>query len=301
MSQPAPANDASAKCPIRYMDQHSPEEIAHYVETHKHQIPRSHELCVRRYQKNEDQIKKLDAKYGNLAGMIKDLGKVHQPMLPSAGAEAEAENEVDGASNERVENWAHEVSASAAVDPDRTQTVAPDDDDDVEDPDRQSHFHRPLKEVRVGESPSRPWGISVPAYDAASSASQENRRPTSPPPAPVRMPTPSISEASKAPETGLRKCPFDHAKLSYHAADPSLSPKKGGRALRARLSKRSRLKARHLHSAPQHSSTIACEAGPASRPADAIHWPLCLSDTPWSKPYSLCSIFRVNNELPCTT
>ncbi|KAK3060873.1 hypothetical protein LTR53_019968, partial [Teratosphaeriaceae sp. CCFEE 6253] len=30
-------------CPIRFMDQHSPEEVATYFEKHKHELPRSHE------------------------------------------------------------------------------------------------------------------------------------------------------------------------------------------------------------------------------------------------------------------
>ena len=36
-------------CPIRFLDQHSPVEAATYFENHKHEIPRSHEICVKRY------------------------------------------------------------------------------------------------------------------------------------------------------------------------------------------------------------------------------------------------------------
>ena len=32
----------------------------------------------------------------------------------------------------------------------------------MEEEERVSHFDRPMKDVRVGESPSRPWGIQVP-------------------------------------------------------------------------------------------------------------------------------------------
>ncbi len=83
-SQAGQAGKGAAKCPIRFMDQHSPEELAQYVEKHKHEIPRSHEVCVRRYQKSQEQIRKLDAKYGTLASMIKDLIQMHKPMLPLA-------------------------------------------------------------------------------------------------------------------------------------------------------------------------------------------------------------------------
>jgi len=224
-SQPAPANGAATKCPIRFLDKHTPEEIANYVEKHKHEIPRSHEVCVRRYQKNEEQIRKLDAKYGNLVSMIKDLSQLHQPMLPAAEAEAEAEadaqDDVDGASNERVENWAQEVSATDADDPEHTERAVPEDHEDL---DRESHFNRPLKEVRVGESPSRPWGISVPAYDTASHPSLGNQRPPSPPPAPVRMPSPTPSEASKDAEAAVLKCPFDHTKFALHGMGATASP-----------------------------------------------------------------------------
>ncbi|TDZ25905.1 hypothetical protein Cob_v000945 [Colletotrichum orbiculare MAFF 240422] len=204
-SQPA-VHGSPAKCPIRYLDQHSPEEIAHYVETHKHELPRSHEVCVRRYQKNETQIKKLDAKYGNLVNMIQGLSALHQPMLPSSQIEQE---EIDRASNERVQNWAKAVTATGSDDADQTQ---PEPEDAEEN--RQSHFDRPLKEVRVGESPSRPWGISVPVYDSNGLDDQE--RPMSPPPAPVFMP--SSSDDAEKPPAKTGKCPFDHTKMAAMAA-----------------------------------------------------------------------------------
>ncbi|KAK6227091.1 hypothetical protein QIS74_00646 [Colletotrichum tabaci] len=206
-SQPAPgAADSPAKCPIRYLDQHSPEEIAHYVETHKHELPRSHEVCVRRYQKNEFQIKKLDAKYGNLVNMIQGLSALHQPMLPESQQEQE---EIDRASNERVHNWAKAVTASETEDAEQS-LPEPIDVDEA----RQSHFDRPLKEVRVGESPSRPWGISVPIYESHGLGYEE--RPLSPPPAPVFMPSGSEGQETPAPKTG--KCPFDHSKMAAMTA-----------------------------------------------------------------------------------
>lgn len=191
---------AGVKCPIRFMDKHSPEEIANYVEAHKHELPRSHEVCLRRYQKNEQQIRKLDSKYGNVVSMIEGLSHLHQPMLPEDEAEAERQVGADGASNERVESWAQAVSVT--TDPEIGLPLQ------EADPERDGHFDRPLKEVRVGESPSRPWGISVPVPDTYSG----HEFPMSPPPAPVHMPRLSLPQADMSKPAG--KCPFDHTKLS---------------------------------------------------------------------------------------
>ncbi|KAI1356543.1 hypothetical protein F5Y01DRAFT_267693 [Xylaria sp. FL0043] len=198
---------AATKCPLRFLDRHSPKQIANYLEKYKHELPRSHEVCVRRYQRNEEDVKKLDAKYGNLASMVEGLGKIHQPMLPEQ--DTRPQSDVERASNDRVQDWAHTVSATVADDPDHT---APDNNE--EDQERQSHFDRPLKEVRVGESPSRPWGISVPVYsDGQSSQGIPRERPESPPPAPVHMPSPTL-DAVATPSQTKGKCPFDHTKLA---------------------------------------------------------------------------------------
>ncbi|POS80882.1 hypothetical protein DHEL01_v200701 [Diaporthe helianthi] len=220
MSAPAP-NASASKCPIRYLDQHSPEEIARYVETHKHELPRSHEVCLKRNQKNEEQIRKLDAKYGNLVSMIQDLSHLHAPMLPESQAEAEAEAATgagagaERASNRRVSDWAQNVSSST-VDGLVDETVKDGEVPTAEDYlDRTGHFERPLKEIRVGESPSRPWGISVPFP-----RDEPVERPSSPPPAPVRMPSPSPASAPKASEARPSKCPFDHTKMKGLANAP---------------------------------------------------------------------------------
>ncbi|ROW16222.1 hypothetical protein VPNG_01952 [Cytospora leucostoma] len=224
---PTPAPNASAsKCPIRYMDKHSPEEIAHYVETHKHELPRSHEVCLRRNQKNEEQIRKLDAKYGNVVSMIEDLSHLHAPMLPSSGTNQEAHSDVDRASNRRVCDWAQGVSESMA---DRVADgLADEADKDGEDCDvptaeqfleRTNHFDRPLKEVRVGESPSRPWGISVPFPP-----DKPVEWPSSPP-APVRIPSPEADHTPKAQAAKPSKCPFDHTKMRLDGPGLSEFPK----------------------------------------------------------------------------
>lgn len=212
-----------SKCPIRYMDKHSPEEIARYVETHKHELPRSHEVCLRRNQKNEEQIRKLDAKYGNLVSMIEDLSYLHAPMLPEPGHEPDPEpapeDEVGRTSDRRVSDWAQNVSATAMEGPtgDTAEAEVPVEEDDL---DRTSHFDRPLKPVRVGESPSRPWGISVPIPPA----NVPMDRPTSPP-APVRIPSPAPAETPKASATRPSKCPFDHTKMRLNGPGLSEFPK----------------------------------------------------------------------------
>lgn len=138
-----------SRCPIRYLDKHSAEEIAEYVERHKHEIPRSHAICVKRYQRDPQNMRQLDAKYGGLINMISGLSAKHQAFLPMRQTNGD---EVDGrsasASTERVEKWAENVGPT---------TPGPNEEDN-----RESRFDRPLREVRVGESPSRPWGIPVP-------------------------------------------------------------------------------------------------------------------------------------------
>ncbi|KAI1610304.1 hypothetical protein EDD36DRAFT_321907 [Exophiala viscosa] len=143
----------SGKCPIRFLDQHSPDEVAKYFENHKHEIPRSHEICVRRYQQNESSARQLDAKYGSLANMIQGLGVKHKAYLPERDR---IEDRDRRSSSHAVEKWAENLS-EAPPPPAVDEVVA------SEEAPRVPHFERTLREVRVGESPSRPWGISVPA------------------------------------------------------------------------------------------------------------------------------------------
>ena len=150
-------------CPIRFLEKSSPEEIALYFEEHKHELPRSHEICVKRYQSNAESIRELDAKYGNLVSMIQGLGQKHQPMLPNQPSE-DMEDEEDRVSADRVRRWASTVSNINVP-------LGADEEDDEE---RKPHFDRPMRDVRIGESPSRPWGIQVPI-----SALEKAERPSS--------------------------------------------------------------------------------------------------------------------------
>ena len=165
------------------MDQHTPEDVAKYFEDHKHELPRSHEVCVKRFQANAESIRELDEKYGNLVSMIQGLGQKHQPMLP-ANPETESQAGEGNAKPEaqKIVSWADAVEKQAA-----TEGVIPTE--------REGHFERPLKEVRVGESPSRPWGVPIPSkyLEAAE-------------PLDVGVDTEAKKEARSQPKT---KCPFD--------------------------------------------------------------------------------------------
>lgn len=140
------------RCPIRFLDQHSPEEVAQYFKNHSHELPRSHEICVKRYQRNEESIRQLDHKYGDLVNMIQGLGQKHQPLLSpkQGGSSMVPKNSL----TERDETWAENQKLSGPI----TEGT----DAKQKNEDREGHFERSLREIRVGESPSRPWGISVP-------------------------------------------------------------------------------------------------------------------------------------------
>ena len=154
-AQSLDAARACGKCPIRFLDKHSPEEVAQYFENHKHELPRSHEICVKRYQQNETSIRQLDAKYGNIVSMIQGLGNKHKQYLPDK--ERAAMSSSDQKSTAAVEKWANNVDGD-------TDIVDGNDVDGEAEPDsRLSHFEKPLRDIRVGESPTRPWGIHVPA------------------------------------------------------------------------------------------------------------------------------------------
>ena len=172
-------------CPIRFLDQHSPEEVATYFERHKHELPRSHEVCVKRYQSNEKQIRELDAKYGSLVSMIQGLGAKHKDMLPQEPETGEAD-EVDGENLENIRRWASSVSAQVA------DGRAGNGEEEEEE--RQPRFERPLRDIRVGESPSRPWGVQVPAEYLETST-----------PA-LRPPDAKAEETMRAEKPG--RCPF---------------------------------------------------------------------------------------------
>lgn len=159
MSPPPSISGSASKCPIRMLDERSPEEVAEYFETHKHEIPRSHELCVKRYQTNTESIRQLDAKYGSLVNVLQGLGMKHQPLLPAKEREEDIA-EMDAKSARKVQQWAGNVKGISNAQASASQDLL--DSSIVDTEERQGHFDRPLKEIRVGESPSRPLGISVP-------------------------------------------------------------------------------------------------------------------------------------------
>lgn len=201
-----------SRCPIRFMDKHSPEEIADYVERHKHEIPRSHAICVQRYQKDSQTMRQLDAKYGNLISMIQGLSVKHQAYLPGHSQDGAP---ASSSSAERVEKWAEDVGMEAPEQETRSsaneQEASGADDDD----ERKGHFDRPLREVRVGESPSRPWGIPVPVSQPSFTPAIHS--PPTPPSGTAKQPLKASSGLSATGEpakvsSGMRtgRCPFGH-------------------------------------------------------------------------------------------
>lgn len=169
-SPPPSVNGSVSICPIRFLDQHTPEEVAEYFKHHRHEVPRSHELCVKRFQSNAASIRQLDAKYQDLGSVLQGLGAKHQPLLHTKEeadimATQRTLREPDSLTEQRdsiakVEDWAHTVEKMEdAKSNDPANQPSPSS--------REGHFDRVFKEVRVGESPSRPWGISVPMIERA--------------------------------------------------------------------------------------------------------------------------------------
>jgi hypothetical protein len=202
-SKPASNTGSAPQCPIRFLNQIPAEDVAKYFEQHKHEIPRSHEVCVKRYQANEASIRSLDARYGNLVNMIQGLGQKHQPMLPSNLDLEDEAVELDKKSIEKIGKWAENVEGTSADD----EATNPDDKSET----RTGHFERPLLEVRLGESPSRPWGVRVP-YDArlATSIDVPEKESVA---APVQPTTQADSSASPQPKRPAGRCPFGHGAL----------------------------------------------------------------------------------------
>ncbi|KAL8708351.1 MAG: hypothetical protein Q9220_006731 [cf. Caloplaca sp. 1 TL-2023] len=196
-SSPPPSPTGSmSKCPIRFLDQHSPEEVAEYFKAHRHEIPRSHEICVKRYQRNEYQIRQLDHKYGSLVNMIQGLGLKHQPMLHVRTGGENISQGVQTTSLDKVEAWKEGFKDATAHDDGTTAgRLGQEDRGDDEGSEREGRFDRPLKEVRVGESPSRPWGISVPQMvHVPPSALSEHGNKQPEPPTPVFTTSPPSAE-----------------------------------------------------------------------------------------------------------
>lgn len=210
-----------SRCPIRFLDQHTPEEVADYVERHKHEIPRSHAICASRYSKDSQSI---DAKYGNLISMVRGLSVKHQAFLPRRQHSTSASS----SSAERVEKWAESVDR--VPEPEMHPAIKEEDEEghfEAEEQ-RQGHFDRPLREIRVGESPSRPWGIPVPPPAAAAAAAGPSPispvSSTSPSGAPPFLKSKPPDDAGVNGDNGdngaPRRCPFGHGASKPEMAEP---------------------------------------------------------------------------------
>jgi hypothetical protein len=200
------------KCPIRYLDQHSPEEVAKYFENHKHEIPRSHAICISRYQQNDTKIRELDAKYGNLRDMIQSLGVQHQQYLSAKDRQEHARRPSSPPGAVAVEQWAGNVSRRSA-EADAAPAVAQIGETgagDNEKEERVHNFDRPLREIRLGESPSRPWGIAVPLTQETAASAVPSDKVIEP----LSLDRPNADHRStavgqKAEEKPAARCPFD--------------------------------------------------------------------------------------------
>ncbi|THC93750.1 hypothetical protein EYZ11_006758 [Aspergillus tanneri] len=213
-SSPKPPNDTY---------QHSPEEVAEYVEKHKHEIPRSHAVCVQRYQKDSQSMRQLDAKYGNLISMIRGLSVKHQAFLPKNG---NSDARTSSSSAERVEKWAEDVGFKSDMEP----SIKEEEESEEE---RKGHFDRPLREVRVGESPSRPWGIPVPfpptpsrphspAAPVTASLHHQSEKPLNNAVIDASSTAPLHGPSHDMPDTELKAgcCPFGHGAPPVDHAAP---------------------------------------------------------------------------------
>lgn len=161
-ASPPPSVTSASKCPIRFLDQTSPEVVAEYFNNHKHELPKSHETCIKRHQSNADNIRELDAKYVNLVSMIQGLGETHQPLLPDNCNENETLS--------KIQQWAAGLK-QARGEADMIQGEGPEGEAESDPETQEDERGRPntreedaqLKEIRLGESPTRPWGVHVPA------------------------------------------------------------------------------------------------------------------------------------------
>lgn len=212
---------AALRCPIRYLDKHSPEEVADYVERHKHEIPRSHAICIQRYQRDPQNMREMDNKYGNLINMISSLSAKHQVFLPNR-QDGDAPT-VKSNSTQLVEKWSEAVEHvhHELVDPD---LAVADPNTAVEDDNRESHFDRPLRDVRLGESPSRPWGVPVPFNEQPNDSASSSPPASVAPDADVILPL-NIT-ASKIPAKSGARCPFGHDAPNAESAKPAMTPEK---------------------------------------------------------------------------
>lgn len=194
---PPPSSVAASNCPIRFLGHMSPEVVAEYFKNHKHELPKSHEDCVKRHQTNTESIRELDAKYVNLVSMIQGLGEKHQPLLPNKRGEGETV--------EKIQEWA----AGLKQDQEETEPEVTEREevaDACPQGEERGRFENsaatPLKEIRLGESPTRPWGVHVPASAVSSSSStpsvvsrHDSQQDVILTPSPVIKPDKSNSEA----------------------------------------------------------------------------------------------------------
>ncbi|PIG80296.1 hypothetical protein AARAC_009889 [Aspergillus arachidicola] len=181
-----------------------PEEIADYVERHKHEIPRSHAICVQRYQKDSHSMRHLDAKYGSLINMIRGLSVKHQAFLPNRGNSGAP---TSSSSAERVEKWAEEVGINPELQP--SIKVAEREDDDG----REGRFDRPLREALGNPCPNALASFSIAFAFASAGAALPEKSKKPPEEETIGVSSiPTRDATQQAPTTAPKsgRCPFGH-------------------------------------------------------------------------------------------
>jgi len=179
--------------------------------------------------------------------MIQDLGQKHKPMLPEVPVDDEDMDGEDTKSHQNIENWAKTVGEDVAGGEGEDVDVAPPQQDDTPyEEGRVQRFDRPMKEIRVGESPSRPWGVPIPAKFLdrnASFADSIARAPldiatnpavTAAPPKPDESTIVHPSNLSDIPNDQISverpkgKCPFDRLAMRGKAMKEAYSAPHAG-------------------------------------------------------------------------
>lgn len=121
--------------------------------------------------------------------MIQGLGVKHKAYLP----EKDRIEDQESGSNQMVEKWAENI--------DTEPTPVTKDAEAQDDEPRLSHFDKPLREIRVGESPTRPWGISVPLDKEPSPSALQSEN---------GIQQPKTKPTTTLPQGAPKKCPVDH-------------------------------------------------------------------------------------------
>ena len=137
--------------------------------------------------------------------MIQGLVLKHQPIL--ATKERDTSDIIESESIDKVRRWATACS-------DNITAPVNENNEDLRET-RMGIFDRPLKEIRVGESPSRPWGIQVPYVEELALSTRSEGLPEVEPISSVQLSQSCIDQLPEdvpVPTIEVGRCPFGHDK-----------------------------------------------------------------------------------------